>query len=117
MEVNMTMNQESKYNGNFYEEIGDFLGENYLNYGFTKGTIQEVDFLFELMNLQAGASILDVGCGPGRHSLELARRGFNPLGVDISSSFIELACNKATEEKLNAEFIVADARHLASYCQ
>mgnify|MGYP000076630291 CR=1 FL=1 len=107
----MKINQ-SKYKGNFYEEIGDFLGEGYLNYGFTKGTIQEVDFLVELMKLETGASILDVGCGPGRHSLELARRGFTTVGVDISSSFIELACNRAIEEKLNAEFIVADARDL-----
>jgi len=108
----MTTNHNRQYNGNYYEGIGNFLGENYLNYGFTMGTIEEVDFLVKHMNLQAGASILDVGCGPGRHSLELARRGFQPVGVDISSSFIEIARKKANEEKLNAEFIVADAREL-----
>jgi ubiquinone/menaquinone biosynthesis C-methylase UbiE len=108
----ITSNHKIKYSGNYYEEIGNFLGENYLNYGFTKGTLQEIEFLIEHLNLHEGASILDVGCGPGRHSLELARRGFNPIGVDISSSFIELARKKAIKEKLNAQFIVCDARHL-----
>ncbi|BBI31863.1 class I SAM-dependent methyltransferase [Cohnella abietis] len=105
-------NQNNKYSGNFYEEIGNFLGENYLNFGFTKGTLQEVDFLIEHMDLQADASIIDIGCGPGRHSLELSRRGFMTTGVDISSSFIELAQRRAAEENLNATFIVADARRL-----
>lgn len=105
-------NQNKKYSGNYYEEIGNFLGGNYLNYGFTKGTLQEVDFLIEHMDLQVGASIIDIGCGPGRHSLELARRGLRPTGVDISSSFIELAQRRAAEENLNAAFVVADARRL-----
>ncbi|WMT41681.1 methyltransferase domain-containing protein [Paenibacillus sp. D2_2] len=105
-------NQNNKYSGNFYEEIGDFLGESYLNYGFTKGTLQEVDFLIEHMELRTGDSILDIGCGPGRHSLELARRGIIPTGIDITSSFIELAQKRAAEENLNATFMVADARHV-----
>ncbi len=105
-------NHNHKYRGNYYEEIGNFLGESYLNYGFTKGTLQEVDFLIERMKLQAGATIIDIGCGPGRHSLELSRRGIRPTGIDISSSFIELAQRKAAEEKLNAAFMVADARRL-----
>ena len=101
-----------KYSGNYYEEIGNFLGANYLNYGFTQGTLQEVDFLIERIGLRAGDSIIDIGCGPGRHSLELARRGLRPTGIDISSSFIRLAQQRAAEEKLDATFTVADARRL-----
>jgi ubiquinone/menaquinone biosynthesis C-methylase UbiE len=101
------------YRGDFYEAIGDFLGANYLRYGFTRGTNGEVDFLIDLLALPAGARILDVGCGAGRHSLELARRGFRPIGVDISQGLIDVARRAAADEGLAAEFIVSDARHMS----
>jgi cyclopropane fatty-acyl-phospholipid synthase-like methyltransferase len=104
--------QNMQYPGDFYAPIGDFLREQYLNYGFTKGTVSEVDFILNLLNLPKGARILDVGCGTGRHSLELARRGYHSFGVDISSGFIEVARERATEEGLNAKFLLADARQL-----
>jgi SAM-dependent methyltransferase len=53
--------------------------------------------------------ILDVGCGPGRHSLELARRGYVTHGIDISQSFIDLACAEKVE---GATFERLDARSL-----
>jgi SAM-dependent methyltransferase len=98
------------YDGAYYADIGDFLGERYLEHGFTKGTIQEVDFLVEVLRLPAGARILDVGCGPGRHSLELARRGYRTLGIDLSRAFFEIASRQAANEGLSAEFVVGDAR-------
>ncbi|WP_212971808.1 bifunctional 2-polyprenyl-6-hydroxyphenol methylase/3-demethylubiquinol 3-O-methyltransferase UbiG [Bacillus sp. J14TS2] len=100
------------YNGDYYKEIGDFLRENYLNYGYTQGTKQEVDFLVEILEVSRKASILDIGCGPGRHCLEFARRGYNTVGVDISSGFINYANKVATEQNLNSKFFVADARDL-----
>lgn len=106
-------NSGMEYNGGFYEEIGDFIKDNYLNYGFTKGTAQEVGFLMERMNLQPDTRILDIGCGPGRHSLELARRGIHMVGIDISSEFIKYANGVALSEGLKAEFLAADARELA----
>lgn len=101
-----------QFEGDYYREIGDFLRENYLEYGFTKGTVQEVDFLLEVMNLPPGARVLDVGCGAGRHSLELARRRYRPLGVDISPGLIEVARQAAAKERLDAQFQVGDAREL-----
>jgi SAM-dependent methyltransferase len=101
------------YDGAYYASIGDFLGERYLDYGFTRGTIQEVDFLVDLLGLPAGARILDVGCGPGRHSLELARRGYETVGVDIAPRFIEIARDQAAQEGVPATFVHADARELA----
>ena len=64
------------------------------------------------MQLPAGARILDVGCGAERHSLELARRGFHTVGIDISAGLIEYARKVAAAEQLPAEFRLEDARKL-----
>ncbi|MCB0995255.1 MAG: class I SAM-dependent methyltransferase [Acidimicrobiales bacterium] len=85
------------------------MGEAYLRYSFTKGTVQEVDALVELLDLRAGERVLDVGCGPGRHAHELARRGVQVVGVDISERFVEVARAGAPA---GATFERLDARHL-----
>ena len=51
---------------------------------FVTGTRGEVDFIARELGLPAGARILDVGCGTGRHAVELARRGYRVTGVDLS---------------------------------
>ncbi len=99
-----------QYDGGYYESVGNFLREKYLEYGFTRGTEQEVDFLVKELELKPGMKVLDVGCGPGRHSLELARRKIEVVGVDISSAFIDIAQKKARKERLSATFVHADAR-------
>ena len=104
---------EKRYDGAHYAAIGDFLRENYLQEGFAQGTVQEVDFLVGALELSPNARILDVGCGAGRHVLEFARRGFRPLGVDLSGGLIEVARDLAASEGLAAEFVVEDARELA----
>lgn len=102
------------HSGHWFEPVADHLGPAYLKYSFTKGTIGEVESLIELTGVTDGARILDVGCGPGRHSLELARRGYEVVGVDISETFIDLALEEAASQGLdNASFAVADARSLA----
>jgi SAM-dependent methyltransferase len=80
---------------------------------FTKGTEQEVSFLWEALQLQDGQRVLDVGCGPGRHSLALARRGVEVVGIDLSPDFVVLATESAAREGLSASFEVADVRALA----
>lgn len=103
---------ERTYDGGFYALIGDFQGRMYLEEGFTEGTAQEVAFLLEHLELPPGARLLDVGCGAGRHSLELARRGLHTVGIDLSSGLIRYAQEVAAAERLTAEFHVADARAL-----
>ena len=76
-------------------------------------TRREVDFVVERLELAAGARVLDVGCGHGRHSLELARRGFAVVGVDLSPRSIEAAGAAAEAEELDASFVRLDARELA----
>jgi SAM-dependent methyltransferase len=65
-----------------------------------------------LLNLEAGAVMLDVFCGNGRHALDLAQRGFKVAGVDTSFSRISFANRWAREEDANAYFLVGDAKYL-----
>jgi len=93
----------------WFEPLAEYLGAAYLRYSFTKGTVSEVDAVIEALGLTPGMRVLDVGCGPGRHARELARRGIATHGIDISARFIELATADAPE---GATFERLDARHL-----
>ena len=95
----------------WFEDLADHLGAAYLRYSFTKGTEQEVDFLVGALGLNPGARVLDVGCGPGRHTHALGRRGFEVVGVDISERFIALA-RANTPEGAAVRFERTDARGL-----
>lgn len=107
----------------WFEPVADHLGSAYLRYSFTRGTRREVDFLVEVLGLDQGASVLDVGCGPGRHALDLAERGYVVHGVDISQRFIDLARDEAppnaTFERLDATSMGFDSAFDAaiSLCQ
>lgn len=70
-------------------------------------------FLVETLGLVPGQRVLDVGCGPGRHSLALARRGLDVVGVDLSPEFVELARDAAVAEGVSAGFEIVDVRELA----
>ena len=96
--------------GHWFEPIAEHLGAAYLRYSFTKGTVPEVEALVDLLGLGPATRVLDVGCGPGRHAHELARRGVPVHGIDISSRFVELARAGAPP---GATFERMDARHLA----
>jgi len=82
----------------WFEDVADHLGPAYLRYSFTMGTEQEVDFLMGALGLQAGMTVLDVGCGPGRHAVAFARRGVRVVGVDISERFVDVAGELADRE-------------------
>jgi SAM-dependent methyltransferase len=96
--------------GPWFNEVAAFLGPAYLRNAFTKGTSQEVDFLVDALALESGSRVLDAGCGPGRHSLELARRGVHVVGVDASPDFVALA--RAAGGDLPVEFEQGDIREL-----
>jgi SAM-dependent methyltransferase len=94
----------------WFEALADHLGRAYLRYSFTRGTANEVAFLVEVLGLEPGQRVLDVGCGPGRHARALAERGIEVLGVDISERFVELARLDAPP---GARFERLDARRLS----
>lgn len=96
----------------YFTDVAEHLGEAYLRYSFTKGSQQEVGFLLELLRLPAGARILDVGCGPGRHSVLLAQGGLAVTGVDVSHRFLEIAAQRCRAEGVKASFFEVDARQM-----
>lgn len=92
-----------------WEEFFDKEASHYLKESFTKHTKEEVEFLLNELQLPKGAKILDVGCGVGRHSIELAKRGYKVTGIDISQGMLEEARKRAQKESVEVEFIKADA--------
>lgn len=80
---------------------------------WVEDTKRQVDFLIEKLELKGTERILDLACGFGRHSLELARRGYDVTGVDITPEYIEYATKQAQTEKLNARFICSDIRNVS----
>ncbi len=103
----LKLNNKENYS-HWFEPIADHLSEAYLRYSFTYGTENEVSCLYDILGLRPGDRLLDVGCGPGRHSHLFAERGIDVLGVDISNEFIKLANKK----KSKANFLRQDVREM-----
>ncbi len=104
----------------WFEPVAAHLGRAYLRYSFTKGTVQEVEHLVDALELREGMRLLDVGCGPGRHAHELARRGMRVHGIDISRRFVDIAREDAppgaTFERLDARELPFDREFDAVIC-
>jgi 2-polyprenyl-3-methyl-5-hydroxy-6-metoxy-1,4-benzoquinol methylase len=96
----------------WYEELFENYAETYDKESYTQGTRGEVDFIEKEINFDKSKKILDTGCGTGRHSIELAKRGYPVTGIDLSESQLKKAVEKAKNEKVNVNFIRADARDL-----
>lgn len=77
-------------------------------------TAEEIDQIIKLLDVEKGAEILDLCCGIGRHSLELARRGYSVVGVDLTEEYLAKARKQAESEGLNIEFVRNDMRR---FCQ
>lgn len=65
---------------------------------------RSVNWLIETLGLKLGASLLDLGCGPGLYTSRFARAGFNVTGVDYSRRSIEYATNYADQNDLNITY-------------
>jgi cyclopropane fatty-acyl-phospholipid synthase-like methyltransferase len=75
----------------------------------SRRTLNEIDFVLEILKLTPGSKVLDVGCGTGRHAVELAKRGYVVTGVDISSGMLAEAEKTAREAGIKVRWIRADA--------
>lgn len=80
---------------------------------WTERTGSEIDRALRMLRPEGGERVLDLACGSGRHSLELVRRGFSVVGVEIGGELVEIARRDAEAEGLEAEFVQGDLRQLA----
>jgi ubiquinone/menaquinone biosynthesis C-methylase UbiE len=76
---------------------------------FTKNTAAEIDFLVAELRLPAGARILDIGCGTGRHTVALAQRGYRMTGVDLSAAMLAQAQARAAQAGVDIAWVHGDA--------
>ena len=94
----------------WYEELFENYAENYDAEEFTKGTIGECDFIEKEINYDKRVKILDIGCGTGRHSIELSQRGYSVTGIDLSESQLRHAKKKASVQSLKIDFKKKEGR-------
>ena len=78
----------------WYEELFENYGDKYEAENFVGGTIGECDFIDSEIEENKALRLLDVGCGTGRHSIELAKRGYSVIGIDLSHSLLTKAREK-----------------------
>jgi 2-polyprenyl-3-methyl-5-hydroxy-6-metoxy-1,4-benzoquinol methylase len=97
----------------WYEKLFDNYGLQYDNESFVRGTVGECDFIENEIGADKQIRILDIGCGTGRHSIELAKRGYKVTGIDLSESMLKRAEKKASEQNLVIDFQKHDARNLS----
>jgi 2-polyprenyl-3-methyl-5-hydroxy-6-metoxy-1,4-benzoquinol methylase len=96
----------------WYEEFFENYGMKYDSESFTSGTKGECDFFEEEIGYNKQCRILDIACGTGRHSIEMARRGYKVTGIDLSDSLLSRAREKAREQNLVLDLRKQDARDL-----
>lgn len=89
---------------NFFEEGSPFLSHPSLT---RERTLAEIGFFISATGISPGDRILDIGCGFGRHSLELARLGFEAVGIDPSSAMIAEARQRAAGIAAPPKFVCA----------
>jgi SAM-dependent methyltransferase len=96
----------------WYEALFENYGEQYDREPFTQGTAGECDFIEREIGYDKSLTILDVGCGTGRHTIELTKRGYTVTGIDLSESQLARARDKAIRDQLTIDFRREDARQL-----
>ncbi len=94
----------------------DFFGEHYLRtvrQPTAREVAKECDFIERALGVPVGAKVLDVGCGLGLHAVELASRGYQIVGVDISMPMLTRATDEAEDRGLKIKLLEGDMRQLA----
>lgn len=96
----------------------DFFTKYYLPFlGHKKNpskTKKEVGFICRALDLSKKAKILDLACGQGRHSVELARKGYQITGLDLNKNLLNLAKKSAKKKRVGLRLIQSDMRKIPS---
>jgi SAM-dependent methyltransferase len=94
----------------------DFFRNDYLSvYGHLfnyERSEKEVAFAEKALQLEAGARLLDLCCGQGRHSVTFAKHGFQVTGIDLNESYLELVRQAAKANEVELQTIAADMRQI-----
>ncbi|MEW5816073.1 MAG: class I SAM-dependent methyltransferase [Spirochaetota bacterium] len=96
----------------WYESLFENYAKKYDKECFVQGTLGECDFIEQELGYGKNIKIIDVGCGTGRHAIELSKRGYNITGIDLSESQLARAKEKAKQLNLKIDFQQHDARNL-----
>lgn len=99
-------NKEWFENDKFWKDIRKFLFPEEL----WNRASEEVSKIIKLLEMKSSENVLDLCCGPGRHTLEFSARGFSVTGVDRTRAYLTEARKKAKEMDVNPEFIQEDMR-------
>jgi len=71
---------------------------------------EEVRQIVRLLPIEAGAAVVDLGCGRGRHAIPLSQQGFRVTGVDLSEKMLRMARERAARENVSVEWVREDMR-------
>ncbi len=97
----------------WFEEVFD---EDYLRtlpFMSADQTLREVEFIESSLGVKPGGQLLDIGCGYGRHAIELAQRGLDVTGLDLSLPLLLRAADEAQKRSMSVNFVHADMREMA----
>jgi SAM-dependent methyltransferase len=72
----------------------------------------EVDFIEQSLGIERGGAVLDLACGTGRYAVELARRGYQVVGFDLSLAMLARASDEAQERAAQLNFVQGDMREM-----
>lgn len=95
----------------YYGVRGDYLKEH-KKYFSKKQLQKDVNFIIDVLNLNKKDKILDLACGHGRHTIELAKKKFNVAGLDFSSYLLKVAKEYAKQENLQINFFKQDIHNI-----
>lgn len=90
-----------------------FYHSTYAPMGYFGRTDEQAEFVVQALALPAGAAILDLCCGQGRHAITLAQRGYQITGLDLCAYHLRLARQAAREARVRVRWLRADMRDIS----
>ena len=111
-----------------YDVWGDFVVELMNKFGVTKPATSKasandggaLEYSTEENSEQALEEeknlIVELGCGTGSFTLNMAKRGYDIIGIDMSSDMLDIARKKTASEGLDVMYLEQDMRELDLYC-